>query len=80
MRMLSVRLVGLILGFVVAGTIAGALTQTGIAEKVQHQKLVLPGLVAVLSGSVSDESGWEVQVGPREASGLVPFLKNQWKP
>jgi acetyl-CoA decarbonylase/synthase complex subunit gamma len=63
-----------------AGSIAEALTQAGIADKVQHKKLVLPGLVAVLSGSVNDESGWEVQVGPREASGLVAFLKNQWKP
>jgi len=35
--------------------------------------------VAVLSAGIEDESGWTVLIGPKEASGLVPFLKNDWK-
>ena len=63
-----------------AKTITKALKESGIEAKVKHRKLVLPGLVAVLKAGVEDESGWEAIVGPKEASGLVSFLKNQWKP
>ena len=51
----------------------------GIEEKVGHRKVVIPGFVAVLSAGVEDESGWSVQIGPKEASGLPAYLKNQWK-
>ncbi len=61
-------------------TIAQALANSGLESKVGHKKLVLPGLVAVLSAGVKEESGWDVQVGPKEASGIVSFLKTQWKP
>jgi acetyl-CoA decarbonylase/synthase complex subunit gamma len=63
-----------------ATAVAEVLTKNGISQKVNHKKVIIPGLVAVLSGGIKDESGWEVLVGPREASGLVSFLKNQWKP
>lgn len=61
-------------------SISEALATSGAAEKAPHKKAVLPGLVAVLSAGVKDESGWEAIVGPKEASGLSSFLKNQWKP
>ena len=63
-----------------AKSITKALKESGIEAKVKHRKLVLPGLVAVLKAGVEDESGWEAIIGPKEASGLVSFLKNQWKP
>ncbi|MEK7477234.1 MAG: acetyl-CoA decarbonylase/synthase complex subunit gamma [Candidatus Coatesbacteria bacterium] len=63
-----------------AKTIAATYKSSGMDTKVKHKKIVLPGLVAVLKGGVEDESGLEAIVGPKEASGLVPFLKNQWKP
>jgi acetyl-CoA decarbonylase/synthase complex subunit gamma len=31
-----------------------------------------------MSGAVEDESGWEVIVGPRKASGIPKFLKTMW--
>ena len=60
-------------------SIAAALAASGVEAKAPHKKLVLPGQVAVLSAAVEDESGWGVQVGPKEASGLSSFLKTQWK-
>lgn len=63
-----------------AATITEALTKAGVGEKVKHRKLVIPGLVAVLSGGIEDESGWSVLIGPKEASGIPSYLKNQWKP
>ena len=61
-----------------AETITAALKACDADQKVQHQKLVIPGLVAAISASVSDESGWNVLVGPKEATGIGPFLKNEW--
>ena len=63
-----------------AASVSEGLTKSGLADKLSHKKMVIPGLVAVLSASIKDESGWEVMVGPREASGVAMFLKSQWKP
>jgi len=63
-----------------ATTITEALKKSGIEEKVSHRKLIIPGLVAVLSGGVEDEAGWGVLIGPKEASGIPSYLKNQWQP
>jgi len=47
-----------------------------VAEKIAHRKIVIPGLVAVISGELEDElSGWEVLVGPREAVDIRAYLK-----
>ena len=47
----------------------------GIKGKVKHNKVVIPGLVAVMSAKLKEESGWDVLVGPREATGIPKFLK-----
>ncbi len=60
-------------------TIAAAVKASGAEGKVTHRKLVIPGLVAVISAPLAEESGWEVMVGPKEASGIGPFLKGEWK-
>jgi len=59
-------------------TITDALKAAGADQKVSHHQVVLPGLVAVLSASLADESGWKVAVGPKEAAGIGPYLKNEW--
>ena len=59
-----------------AETIAKAVKTTGIAEKLNHKKLTIPGHVAVLSGELEDElPGWEIRVGPREAVDIPAYLK-----
>ncbi|MHC4251302.1 MAG: acetyl-CoA decarbonylase/synthase complex subunit gamma, partial [Planctomycetota bacterium] len=63
-----------------ATTITDALKKSGVEGKVSHKKLVIPGLVAVLSGGIEDEAGWSVLIGPKDASGIPSYLKNQWKP
>ncbi len=50
----------------------------GIADKVSHRKLIIPGGVAVLSGKLQELSGWEVLVGPRESAGIPSFIKQRW--
>jgi len=62
-----------------AETITKAMKKAEVENKVSHRKLVLPGFVAVLSAGVEDESGWSVEIGPKEASGIPGYLKKQWK-
>jgi len=59
--------------------ITSALNQSGLKDKITHKELVLPGYVAVMSGKLQEESGWQVKVGPREASGIPSFLKGKKK-
>ena len=61
-----------------AEKIAQMLKTCGIEDKVPHRRVVIPGYVSVLSGKLEELSGWTVEVGPREASGLPAFLKG-WK-
>ncbi|MBI4650496.1 acetyl-CoA decarbonylase/synthase complex subunit gamma [Candidatus Desantisbacteria bacterium] len=51
--------------------------ESGIESMVKHRKLIIPGYVAVLSGGIESKlPDWKIQVGPREASGIINFLKN----
>jgi acetyl-CoA decarbonylase/synthase, CODH/ACS complex subunit gamma len=61
-----------------AETITEAIKKSGLENMVKHRKLVLPGHVAVLKGALEEESGWEVIVGPREASGIIKFAKESF--
>jgi len=48
----------------------------GIADKVKHQELIIPGYAAAIAGDVEEElPGWTITVGPREAAHLPGFLK-----
>lgn len=62
-----------------AESITEMLKKSGIENRVSHRTLTLPGYVAVLSGKLEEVSGWNISVGPREASGIINYLKN-WKP
>lgn len=61
-----------------ADKIAAVMKKLGVEEKVKHRNLVIPGSVAVLKGKLEEASGWNVMVGPREASGIVPFAKSNF--
>jgi acetyl-CoA decarbonylase/synthase complex subunit gamma len=59
-----------------AETIAKAVKAFNVADKLGHQKITIPGHVAVLSGELEEElPGWEIQVGPREAVDIPAYLK-----
>ena len=50
-----------------------------IENKVKHRKLIIPGYVAVMSGKLEEETGWEILVGPRESSFIPRFLQEMWQ-
>jgi len=59
-----------------ATKIAQFITDSGVEKDLATKELILPGYVAILSGSIEDKlPGWKVTVGPREANALPAFLK-----
>jgi acetyl-CoA decarbonylase/synthase complex subunit gamma len=54
--------------------------QSGIAEKINHKQIIIPGYVASISGELEEVlPGWQVTVGPREAALIPKFLKEYGK-
>jgi len=56
-------------------SIAKMLSESGIGGKVSHRTLILPGMVARLSGRIEELSAWRVLVGPQESSSLPSYLR-----
>ena len=61
-----------------AAKIKEALAENKVAEKVKHKKLVIPLFASHLRGTIEDDTGWEVLVGPRDSSGIQKFLQEKW--
>lgn len=55
--------------------IAAAMKEYDMDSKVSHKQVIIPGFVAVVAAKLKEESGWEVIVGPKEASGISGFAK-----
>jgi acetyl-CoA decarbonylase/synthase complex subunit gamma len=54
--------------------------KSGIADKIGHKKVIIPGYAASISGDMEEElPGWEVIIGPRDASLIPKFLRDRWK-
>ncbi len=65
-------------GKFVADTVGPFIKKSGIAEKINHKKLIIPGYAAGILGDLEEElPGWEITVGPREAAHIPAFLKNR---
>lgn len=51
--------------------------KSGIEDKVSHKKIIIPGYAASISGEMEEElPGWEIMIGPRDASLIPKFLKD----
>jgi len=64
-----------------SGDMVGSFVKkSGIADKIKHRKVIIPGYAASISGEMEEElPGWEISIGPRDASLLPKFLKDNWK-
>ncbi len=64
-----------------AGDVVGSFVKKcGIADKVAHKKIIIPGYAAAISGDMEEElPDWEVVIGPRDASLIPKFLKDMAK-
>lgn len=70
-RAVDVSLAG---GQLNGSAVAELIKDSGIEDKVKTRKLIVPGLAAPASGEIEDETGWEVQVGPRDSSAIADLL------
>ncbi len=65
-------------GKFVADTVGPFIKKCGIADKINHKKLIIPGYAAGILGDLEEElPGWDITVGPREAAHIPAFLKNR---
>jgi acetyl-CoA decarbonylase/synthase complex subunit gamma len=55
--------------------IAETLTEYKVADKVDHRKLIIPGMIAMLKMKLEELTGWEVIVGVKDSSALPKYLK-----
>jgi len=64
-------------GKFVGEKIANFIKDSKLEEEVKTRKIVIPGLVAQISGDLEEKlPGWEVIVGCQEASDIPVFVKN----
>jgi len=56
------------------------INKTGIKDKLDKRRIVIPGYAAVIQGDLEEEVGsdWEVMVGPREASAIPAYMKEHF--
>ncbi len=71
--------VGVAGGQLTATGINEIMTSTGVADKVSHKRLVIPGRAARLKGEIEDATGWEVLIGPQDSSEIKDFLNKYWE-
>lgn len=57
--------------------VASFVKKCGIADKVAHKKIIIPGYAASISGEMEEDlPDWEIMIGPRDASLIPKFLKD----
>jgi acetyl-CoA decarbonylase/synthase complex subunit gamma len=73
---------------VLTAVAAGKLNETLVRDSIKkfdlenlvsHRRLIIPGYASPLSGKIEEETGWKVQVGPRDAAELGDYLVKEWK-
>lgn len=63
-------------GKLTAESVAKALEESGAMEKSKKGQIIIPGMVARMSGKLEELTNLEIIVGPRESSGIPKLLKS----
>ncbi|MBN2013963.1 MAG: acetyl-CoA decarbonylase/synthase complex subunit gamma [Candidatus Altiarchaeota archaeon] len=58
--------------------ISRALEKSRLSERVNHKKLIIPGVMESLKEELERRTGWDVIVGPQDSSQLGVFLGKEW--
>lgn len=60
--------------------VAAFVKKSGIADKVKNKSIIIPGYAASISGDMEEDlQGWEIIIGPRDASLIPKFLRDKYK-
>ena len=61
------------------GHVVKALEEHKVAGKVNHHKLIIPGLLPAFRAEIEETSVWkEVMIGPESAAGIPRYLAENW--
>jgi CO dehydrogenase/acetyl-CoA synthase gamma subunit (corrinoid Fe-S protein) len=56
-----------------------SLEKNGLAAKVTHRRLIIPGIVAPLMEELAAYTGWDIQAGPICCAELPLYLGDRWQ-
>jgi CO dehydrogenase/acetyl-CoA synthase gamma subunit (corrinoid Fe-S protein) len=56
------------------------LSAHGLAARVTHRTLIIPGIVAPLREELAAYTGWDIRTGPICAAELPLFMGEAWQP
>jgi acetyl-CoA decarbonylase/synthase complex subunit gamma len=62
-----------------AESIAKAIADSRVMDRVSHRRVIIPGGIAAISGKLEELSGLEIMVGPRESAGMSNFMRSRWR-
>jgi acetyl-CoA decarbonylase/synthase complex subunit gamma len=63
-----------------AEKVVKTLKEQNVSERVNHRKLIIPGLLPIFRAEIEDTSEWkEVIIGPETSKEIPAFLNNLWK-
>ncbi len=62
-----------------AEKVLDAMKKANLESVVSHKKIIIPGYVAVMAPKLNEISGWEILIGPREASAIPKYLRSSWQ-
>jgi len=63
-------------GKLTAESVAEAMRSSGALEKSRREMLIIPGMLARMSGKLQELVGVKIIVGPRESSGISKMLRS----
>jgi len=70
--------VACLLGTVTENDIASCLKESGILDKVNHNYLVIPGLMESLKTKIEEATKMQVLVGPIDSRFIPKFMQDEW--
>jgi acetyl-CoA decarbonylase/synthase complex subunit gamma len=66
-------------GKFVGDVIGPFVKKSGIEEKTDVRKIIIPGAAAIISGDLEEElPGWEISIGPREGAHIPAYLRQNY--
>ena len=55
-----------------------AITSSKLKDRVEHKKLIIPGMAARIAGDIEEKTGWVVMVGPLDSSDIPGYVEEHW--
>ena len=71
--------VACLLGAITAEQVAALLEETGLRDKVSHNRMIIPGLMVSLKDKLAGATKMEILVGPIDSRHIPRFIEENWR-